>query len=149
MKTVELSVQEQSEFCVCSVLQAIFKTDGRILSQEEIARNLTRGKNKKGKNDGYLINDERIKKFMKSIGFNYASFGVHETPFNEPDELLKEMCQHYGIIGIGTHAYLLRSFNDPMIKMTDPKNGQEVEKDYFELLREMGDDGVFGLVKKI
>lgn len=144
MTTIELSVQKQEDFCVCAVLQAIFKRHGLNISQEEIAGNLTIGTEQ-----GYRVHDERIKTFMLKYGFDYASFWADETPFNEPDELLKEMQKYDGFIGIGKHAYVLKEFQDPKIMLLDPKNGQEVEKDYFELLREMGHDGVFGLIRHI
>ncbi len=149
MKPIELTVQEKKYFCVCSVLQAILRKRGVEISQEEIASNLTHGKDKDGKDDGYIVHDEKIKKFLLRKGFNYSYFGVHETPFNEPDELLKEMCQHDGMIGIGNHVYFLKDFEDPRVKLIDPKNGQEIEKNYFELLKEMRHSGIFGLVKRI
>lgn len=152
-ETLELSVQEKRNFCVCSVLQAIFRNEGIEMSQKEIARNLTPGKKKFflffKKKDGYLVHDERIKKFMESQGFQYIHFGAYETPFNEPDELLKEMSQNYGMIGVGNHVYALKDFDNWKVKMIDPKNGELVETSYIELVREMGHSGVFGLVKHI
>lgn len=159
MKSVELTVQEKRDYCVCSVLQAILRRHGLEISQREIARNLTRGKNDDGKKDGYIIHDGKIKEFLLGKGFAYTFFYAHTTPFNEPDELLKEMCKHDGIIGMRVlnlrdkkkydHVYFLKDFKDPTLKLVDPKNGQEIEKDYFELLREMEYDDVFGLIKKI
>lgn len=145
-KTIDLTVQEKKEFCVCSVLQAIFRKNGVEISQEEIAGNLTPGDER-----GFKIHDEKIKRFMLKQGFEYTFFYSNETLFNEPDELLKEMCRYGGFIGISTHVYLLKDFKDPVVKLVDPKTGQEVEKDYSKLLREMKediDDG-FGLVKRI
>ena len=88
---------------------------------------------------------------MKNRGFIYSLFSIYETPFNEPDELLKEMCLHDGIVGIDDHVYLVKDFKDSVVKLVDPKTGQEVEKDYYKLLREMEKDidNGFGLIKRI
>jgi len=145
---VELSVQEQEHFCLCSVLQAILKKHGSNLSQEEIAKNLTLIQLTPVEN-GFIHNDSKIKRFMSRNGFSYLCFGTYETPFNEPDELLKEMSENDGIIGFRRHAYLVKNFHDPMLKLIDPKNGKEVEILYQDLLRKMGHTGFFGLIKYI
>jgi ABC-type bacteriocin/lantibiotic exporter with double-glycine peptidase domain len=154
MKTVELTVQERGDFCFCSVLQAIFRKYGIDISQEEIAGNLTPGDKM-----GYRVDDDKIKAFMKKLGFEYAFFYFDETPFNEPDTLLEEMQEQNGIVGIGVisprdkqrhgHVYFLKAFQNPRVMLIDPKNGQEIEKNYYQMLREMGHDGFFGLVKRI
>ncbi|VVB83870.1 Uncharacterised protein [uncultured archaeon] len=144
MKPIELSVQEKDDFCVCSVLQAIFRKYNFHISQKEIACNLT-----SGKKTGFLVYDSRIKEFMKKNGFEYSYFGVHETPFNEPDELLKEICQHDGILGIKEHVYILSCFNGLKTKLINPSDGKEIEKKYPDLLIEMEPSGFFGLIKHI
>jgi len=143
MKSFELVVQEKWNFCLCCVLQAIFKKYGLTISQEEIAENLT------PKTKGFAHDDLKIKEFMARNKFSYSCFWAHETPFNEPDGLLEEMCEDEGIIGINTHVYLLKDFQHPRLKIIDPKNGREFEKEYSELLKEMGYDGFFGLIKYI
>lgn len=143
MKTIELSVQEQWNFCLCSVLQAIFRKHGLDFSQEEIAENLTPSRG------GFLYHDKRARIFMQKYGFSYSGFGTHDTPFNEPYEVLKEMCEHEGILGMNGHAYLVKSFHDPELKLIDPKNKKEVKIFYQDLLKKMGHSGFFGLVKYI
>ncbi|HTZ41732.1 MAG TPA: hypothetical protein VMC07_00800 [Candidatus Omnitrophota bacterium] len=139
--SIELTVQEKRDYCVCSVLQAVFRKHGLEISQEEIAGNLTHGEER-----GFKIDDKRIREFFLRNGFIYTPFGEDETPFNEPDGLLKEMQKHDGIIGIENHVYLLETFQDPRVMLIDPKDGQEVEKNYYQLLREMKNGGFFGLI---
>lgn len=151
MKSVEITVQEKADFCVCSVIQVAFRRNKKEISQEEIARNLTPSK------DGFLVQDQRIKIFMEKHGFFYSCFGVNETPFNEPYELLKEMCQYEGIIGMRffspgnkqeyVHAYLLKSFDNSKVKLIDPIDGKEVERNYPQILGEIGQRGFLGLIK--
>ena len=141
MRTIELHVQEQWNFCLCSVLQAIFKRYGLTLSQKEIAKNLTPAEM------GFIHNDSKAKRLMEKNGFSYSSFGAYETPFNEPYEVLKEMFYNEGIIGINTHVYLLKDFKEPKLILIDPKNKKEVKMFYQDLLRKMGHTGFFGLVK--
>lgn len=143
MKSVELTVQEQWNFCLCSALQPALREKGMDVSQNEIAKNLTPAER------GFLPHDKRIKQFMLRKGFDYSYFGPYETPFNEPDELLKEMCEHYGILGINNHVYALKSFDKDKVKLIDPKNGKEVEIAYPNLLKRMGFNGFFGLIKHI
>jgi len=59
------------------------------------------------------------------------------------------MCEHDGLIGIGDHVYLLRGFENWTVKLIDPKNGKEIEKDYVGMIREMGHGGIFSLVKSL
>ncbi|MCX6747321.1 MAG: hypothetical protein NTU63_04285 [Candidatus Pacearchaeota archaeon] len=148
MKAINLNVQEQDHFCLCSVLQAILKKHGSNLSQKEIAKNLTPTELTPVKN-GFIHNDSRIKGFMSRNGFSYLCFGTYETPFNEPDELLKEMSVNDGIIGFRKHAYLLKSFDKDKAELINPKNGKEVRIFYQDLLKRMGHTGFFGLIKYI
>jgi len=156
MKTIDLSVPEKIDFCVCSVLQAILKANGEEISQGEIARNLTPGNEM-----GFQIHDEKIKNFLLGKGFRYDVFWCEDSSFFEPERLLFEMRDNYGIVGIEfidlkdgkkyNHVYLLRDFNDPMIKMADPNTGieREIEVNYRGLLRVSGHSDFFGLVKRI
>ena len=136
--------QERDNHCVCSVVQAVLKGKGIDLSQKEIADQLTLGR------EGFLVQDERMKTFLSAKGLKYEFYWRDETPFNEPYSVLEEMRDHAGIIGVGSHAYLFRHLNGNEVHLIDPKNGKEVKKDYYDLLREMGNsEGCFGLIKKV
>jgi hypothetical protein len=144
MNNIELHVQEKEDFCLCSVLQAIFKKNGIILSQEEISTYLTPGKER-----GFIADDKKIKEFLCSKGFEYFCFWKDETPFNEPDELLKKMSKYNGIAGIKNHVYLVNNFNSSKVNLINPQDGKEIEIEYLTLLKEMEGTGFFGLVKHI
>lgn len=134
----------KNNFCLCSVLQTIFKKYGLKISQEEIAKNLTTSEN------GFLADDPQIKKFMQINGFDYDFYWHNETPFNEPDMLLRDMDENNGILGINHHIYLLRDFQDPKIKMVEPENRRTIETDIYHVRREMENaGGFFGLIRYI
>ena len=145
-----LTPQEKSNFCVCSALQAILRSHGLEYTQDQIASRLNSSE------DGSLIVDSMMEKFMSENSFRYNHFYYNTTPFNEPDTLLREMDSHHGIIGIemigiGLHVFLLDEFKDPKLKVIDPKNGDVLNMDIYKLLRGMKDTntGVFGLIKYI
>jgi hypothetical protein len=143
MKDYKIKIQEKDNFCLCSVLQAIFRKYEIYFSQEEIAKNLTPLGN------GFLPGDDKIKEFLRNK-FNYEFYLHDETPFNEPDMLLKEMNQYHGIVGINHHVYLLEEFKDPILQMIDPKAIKIIEKNILLVRREMEEkDGFFGLLKYI
>lgn len=144
MKNYNLIPQKRNNYCVCSVLQAIFDKYNIKIFQEKIAENLTPSKN------GFKINDYKIKNFLGNLGFNYNFYWYDETPFNEPDILLYEMQQKNGIIGIKTHVYLLKEFKDPKLYLIDPKDCSKKKKDIFDLLNDMKKGKVFfGLIEKL
>ena len=141
----DLIPSEKSSYCVCSVLQAIFKIQGIGISQDEIAGRLTPYGEKL-----FHIDDEQMRLFMLNMGFNYEYFPHNATPFNEPDMLLDEMTKNHGLLGVNNHAYLLEDFNDPELELIDPKDGSKGKKHIRDLLAEMGrSKGCFGLVKKL
>ncbi|MCL5729975.1 MAG: hypothetical protein M1165_00190 [Candidatus Pacearchaeota archaeon] len=155
MRNYSLTSQERSDYCVCSVVQAIFRVHKINLSQDEIARNLTRS------GDGFRVDDGIFSEFMKTNGFEYHHFVYNETPFNEPDTLLNEMNEHGGIVGIRepgqiyphilrNHVYLLQNFEDPLLMLINPKNNGLVVKDIYTLRREMArmEVGFFGLFRE-
>ncbi len=142
MKSYNLIPQERNNYCICSVLQAIFNNNKINLSQKEIADNLTPS------DKGFLPHDDTIKNFLRSRGFEYFFYWYNETPFNEPDELLRDMNKYEGIIGIKSHIYLLKNFNDPILEIINPENNKVFRKDIYETLKEMKKlEGFFGLVK--
>lgn len=144
MKNFEVKVQEKGNFCLCSVLQAIFKKYNINLSQTEIANNLVPAVK------GFLVNNDEIRNFLKSNGFKYNLYWHDNVPFNEYDSLLKDMNEDEGIIGINSHVYLLKDFNDPYLEMIDPENCHTVKKDISSLLKEMKKtEGFFGLLKPL
>jgi hypothetical protein len=145
MKNYEVKIQEKHDFCVCAVLQAIFNKNGINLSQEDISKNLT-----PGKDGGYKINDSNITNFLLSKGFKYEHYFWNETPFNEPDSLLQEMNINEGIVSLNKHSYILKNFSDPNLEIIDPKDGEIIKKNICNLLKEMHEkDGGFGLIKHI
>jgi len=144
MKNYSLVPQERVDYCLCSVLQAILKSHNISTSQRDIADNLTPS------DKGFLAHDDRIKAFLRSRGFNYDFYWYNETPFNEPDMILRDMQDNDGIIGIGQHTYLMAGFNDPSIKLIDPGDNAIIKRDIYELLKEMkSHEGLFGLIKKL
>lgn|GEM_PF-3069231 len=139
----ELVPQEKDNYCVCSVVQAILKGYDVDRSQREIADKLTPGK------EGFLVQDGEIEKFLEANGVEWNFYWYNETPFNEPYSVLEEMSQYRGMIGIGNHTYLFRDFKGNEVNVIDPKDGSEVKKDYYDLLREMKtSEGFFGIIKK-
>lgn len=145
MKEFNLTLQEQYDFCVCSVLQAVLRRYNIEISQTEIAKNLT-----PGKEGGYISNDDKIKNFLFSNGFKYEHYFWNETPLHEPDSLLEEMHKNEGIVSINRHFYILKYFKDPAIELINPDNGELIKKDIHTLLEEMHEkDGGFGLIKKL
>ncbi|MCP6727634.1 MAG: hypothetical protein KJI69_06510 [Patescibacteria group bacterium] len=144
MSSIELEIQKEWNFCFCSALQTIFKKHDIKISQEDIANNLTPSTN------GFLVDDFKIREFMKRNGFSYDFYWNNETPFNEPDILLNEMNEHNGILGIKNHVYLLKYFKDPKIEMINPESGKVIQTDIYQTLREMENTyGFFGLIKYI
>lgn len=137
-----LKIQERENYCVCSVLQAIFQSEGINFSQDDIAVRLN------PTNEGFSISDDKIKLFFRSKGFQYIDFHHNETPFNEPDMLLEEMKENHGVVGINSHAYLLNNFDYPILNLIDPETGEAVERSMSELFGN-GKKIRFGLVKKL
>lgn len=145
MKEFNLTLQEEYDFCVCSVLQAILRRHNLQFSQKEIAKNLT-----PGKNGGYQVNDDKIKNFLLSNGFKYEYYFWNETPFHEPDSLLEEMNKNDGMVSLNKHNYILKYFKDPDLELINPDNGENIKQNLYTLLKEMHEkDGGFGLIKKL
>ncbi len=144
MSTNLLIPQEKENFCVCSVLQGIFKNYNLEMSQEEIAQNLTPSKK------GFYVDDFNFKNFLKSKGFDYKYYFYNQAPFNEPDFLLEEMKEENGFLGFYNHVYLLNDFRDPIVRLIDPSNNLLLEKKLTNLLYDMSQGyGFFGLIKKL
>lgn len=144
MKDFDIKIQEKYDFCVCSVLQAILKNYNIEFSQEQISKNLY-----PGTHGGYLVDDASIKDFLHSNGFSYTHYFWNQTPFHEPDSLLKEMNENEGFVGINKHVYVLKYFNDPDLEIIDPKDGKIIKKTLQDLLKEMREkDGGFGLLQR-
>lgn len=143
-KDYPLKLQERDNYCLCSVLQSILRRHGVSFSQREIADSLTPSEN------GLISHDDKIKEFHRSKGFEYSHYWHNETPFNEPDMVLSDMHDNDGLVGIGSHVYLLKYFDDPVLELIDPKGGGVIKKDIYQLLREMEKSGgFFGLVKRL
>ena len=144
MDSIELKVQEEKNFCLCSTLQSIFKKHGIEISQKQIADNLTPS------DYGFLAQDSKIREFMHTNRFSYEFYWHNTTPFNEPDVVLGEMDENDGILGIKNHVYFLQRFKDPKIEMIDPETEELIQTDIYQVLRQMNDDGgFFGLIKYI
>jgi len=140
----EIKIQEKDNFCLCSILQTIFKEHQIQISQTEISGQLTKSR------CGFLVDDSAIKNFLISQGFNYNFYWYNEIPFNESDLLLKEMNNYHGVIGIKTHTYLLNEFKDPLLTIIDPQNSSLINSDIFLIRGEMEKKGgFFGLLKYI
>ena len=139
-------VQENNNYCLCSILSDIFLDYNIKISQDEIAKNLTPTPK------GFRADDNKIKEFLKDKGFNYEFYWWNQTPFHEPDSLLKEISENQGFIGIEDHLYRVLEFEDPMIVVLDPANVNEAPRDFdysylMHKLREV--NGGFGLIKHI
>lgn len=144
MTRSELALQEKENYCICSVLQGIFKEHELHISQDEIADNLSPS------NRGHLVHDDKIKDFLKSRGLDYNFYWHNETPFNEPDSLLEEICVNSGFIGIGIHTYRILAFAYPETIVDDPKDAKRKTFNLQELMHELRKfGGGFGLIKKI
>lgn len=140
--TYDLTPQEKEDYCLCSVLQAILRKYEIDESQDEIAQQLTLDKN------GFKVDDEKIDSLLTKHNLDYSFYWLNETPFNEPDIVLQEMSQYSGFLGIDTHVYLVENYQDPSVTLIDPKHGNLLKKDYYDLLREMFPNGFFAVVKK-
>ena len=116
MKDYNLTPQERANYCICSILQAIFRRHGIDVSQQEIAGGLTPSEK------GFLNHDKSFREFLRAQGFEYHFYWHNETPFNEPDMVLADMHHNDGIIGINSHAYLLTHFRDSVLGMINPKD---------------------------
>ena len=144
MKDYYLKIQERDNYCICSVLQAIFKKYNLLISQENIADNLTPSEK------GFLADDDRIKIFLRDNHFKYEFYWHNSTPFNEPDMFLREMNENNGLIGMNNHVYLLNEFIDPLLKMTNPEDAKLMNTNLFFITKEMHEKGgFFGLLKYI
>jgi len=140
-----LKPQEKINYCVCSVLQAIFKTNNINVSQDEIAKNLEPTEN------GFFTDGKIITDYLKQKGFDYIFHHHNQTPYNEPDTLLKEMEIGKAIIGVNDHVYFFIDFEDPFVYVIDPKDNSENKIELSNLRRDMAKhkSGFFGLVKKL
>jgi len=145
MKNYNLKHKKKNNYCVCSVLQAIFNRNNIKISQEEIANKLT--PNEKG----FYFDDNNFKNFMNKNNFNFEYYEYNKTPFNEPDSLLGDIVNNDGFIEIRNHTFLVFDFKDPTINYIDPLNSNKKEFNYYELIKEMHkiNDGFFGLLKKL
>jgi hypothetical protein len=145
MKNSLLVLQEKNDYCVCSVLQEIFKSYGISFSQEDIAKNLTPSE------DGFLVDDNRIKDFIEGRNLSYEFFWRNQIPLNDPDFILFEMKEHSSFVGIGNHIYLFEDYQNSQVGLRNPEDGKIVSYDVVEMVREMKrlENGCFGLVKKL
>lgn len=147
MKNYDLLPQEKDTYCLCAILQAILERHRILISQGEIADKLTPA------DEGFLAHDERIRDFLRSNGFAYYFYLHNQTPFNEPDTVLRDMQDNEGIIGMGKyryHSYLLNRFEDPQLEMINPGDNTILRTDIYSLLREMEEsEGFFGLIKRL
>lgn len=135
---------DRNNYCVCSVLQAVFARYGMAVSQDEVSANLTR------LSDGHDVNDDKIKSYLESKGFHYSLYWHNTTPFNEPDWLLRDIAKNDGFIGLEKHVYRVLSFSHPILEVDDPKDGSKKEFDFYDLLYHMEkEEGCFGLIKKL
>ena len=144
MARSELTRQEKEDYCICAILQGILSEHGLYFSQDEIAANLSPTIN------GHLIYDKKIKDFLRLKGFDYKFYWHNETPFNEPDSLLEEICANDGFIGMGKHAYRVLAFTYPRIIVNDPEDARKKIINLQDLMRDLRKlDGGFGLIKKL
>ena len=144
MKNYNLIPQEKDNYCVCSVLQAIFDFHGKKLNQKDISKKL------KSSEKGFKVNDDRIKNFLFEMGFDYIFYWRNETPLNEPWIVLDEMKKDHGLVGINHHIYLFYDFDYPKLNLIDPLDGKIKFKDYDTMIEEMcKTEGFFGLIKYI
>lgn len=144
MRNYAIELQENNRFCVPAVLQTIFSRHRIFIEQKEIAKNLTHT------DLGYLIGDERIKKFMASKGFDYNYYRYNELPFNEPEIVLGEVNNGRDIIiEYGHHARLLVGFKEPGIYLANPKTGTRINLTIKALNDKMNGTGGIGIAKRI
>jgi len=143
MKNYKLIPQEKDNYCVCSVLQAIFDYHGIRISQEDISEKLTSCEK------GFKVNDDQIRNLLNELGFDFTFYWRNETPLNEPCLVLDDMILDHGLVGINHHIYLLYDFNYPKLDLIDPIDGKIKAKDYDKMIEEMyKTKGYFGLIKK-
>jgi hypothetical protein len=135
-----LTPQEKNNYCACSVLQSIFREYRIEKSQEDIFRNLTPSEK------GVVLIDEKFSEFVRSQGFNYQFYFYNETPFNEPDMILKEKGNMF--FTWDKHVRLIENFEDPLVKFIDPLDGKKDTKDLRKVMNIMSKykDGLFGII---
>ncbi|MFA5953417.1 MAG: cysteine peptidase family C39 domain-containing protein [Candidatus Pacearchaeota archaeon] len=144
MKNYNLIPQEKNNYCLCSVIQAIFDKHGKKISQDQIAPQLNSGEN------GFYFDDFKFKNFLNAYGFVYSLFKYDTTPFNEPDFLLSENFEKDIFIAWNKHVVLLNDFKDPYIEYINPDKGIVQKKELSSLLFEMSQNksGFFGVISK-
>jgi hypothetical protein len=140
----ELSKQEQKNYCVPAVLQAVLRRHNCILTQEQIANELTPSKH------GFEINDEAIRKLFERKGLGYVHYVWNEVPHGEYDEVLNEVPRGNDVfVGLSHHVLLVSEFDFPSIRLMDPSGLTVQAKSLNELLVEMAEtEGLFGVVKR-
>lgn len=147
MKSYNLTLQEKINYCVPSCVQAILRAERILITQEDIYNQLEKGKK------GVFVSGKIIEEFFRKRGFDYKSYRYNEVTLNEPEIVLWEMNEKrkHGIVSINSHAHLFIDFNEPILKLLDPEDGQIVIKNSYELHSEMYKEkkGSFGLVKRI
>jgi len=111
MKNYKIIPQEKDNYCVCSVLQAIFDFHGISISQEAISGKLTSCEK------DFKVNDDQIRNLLNDMGFDFTFYWKTETPLNEPCMFLDDMLLDPGLVGINHHIYLLYDFNYPHISI--------------------------------
>lgn len=146
MKEYNLIPQEKRNYCVCSVLQAIFDSHKIKISQDEIASKLTPAEK------GFYVDDDKIKLFLKGSGFDYKYYWRNQVVLNEIEFALEEMKNSEGFLTIGHHSYLFLDYNYREVLLIDPKNGEKIkylEDDLDYKIRNSETQGFFGLLKKL
>ncbi len=144
-KNYNLIPQENNNYCLVSVLQAIFNKYKINLTQDEIASNLTPSKY------GFKIQDSIFKDYAKLKGFDYEYYWWDSTPFNEPDTLVEDNFHKDIFIGWNNHVGLVTDFNSSVIQYIDPKDALKTIMKFYNLTKKMQGygDGFFGLLKKL
>jgi hypothetical protein len=140
-----MSIQDKNNYCLVSILSDIFLGYGITKSQDEIANNLTPAKY------GFRADDKKIKSFVNSLGLKYDFYWWNETPLNEPFDLIEEITDNWGFIGMGNHAYRVMALKDnDEIIVKNPKDDSFEGFNYFDVMKKLSKkDGGFGLIKKL
>ena len=139
-RMVELKVQERVDYCIPSVLQTIFGNKGIRMTQDGIAGSLTNCNS-----GGFMFYDRNTEGFFRSLGLDHSFYWIDQVPFNEPDDLLKQMRPGFGFIGYQKHAHLFDGFDGVNTWLIDPMDGERIAKSYGKLVSLMrrSNDGCF------
>lgn len=150
-RNYNITLQENRDFCMPSVFQAIMRKYDFELTQEQIAREVNFSPEK-------LVYFEDCADFFKKRNLQFNFYHYNQTPWNDHEILVSEAFEKGQDLVVAyespkklSHAHLALDFSQRQLIMQDPGNFSIFSFDIYELERKMWADkvGVYGLVGKL